>query len=421
MSKPAAKRDVDPRDAAFGARVAELRKSAKLTQQQLASALNGRSTGWMSQVERGIQPVRRFDVLQEIADALGVSTQVLDPNVPVHPHRTPETAPASNDLDGARTVISGHPAMGVLLGSETRTSAPVSELGEQVQEVWSLAHQGRHSEISNLVVDLVPELERVVRTVPDEERQDAYRHLSLAYQALSAAFSRQGDASASWTAADRGMAAAEMSGDVYLVGASVFRMAHAFIRLGLREQAEHAVADAIEALENYDNRLGELPQEGYSVLGSLHLVKALIHARSSQRAEAREEIALARQVANRLGEDRNDYDLEFGPTNVAIQAVSTAVELGDAGEAVDLGHAIDADSLSPERRGRLLMDLGRANAQRRRTGDAVACLLRAEEITPEVVQNHEAVRKAVRELMLVEGSKASPELKGLAERTGAME
>lgn len=37
-----------------------------------------------------------------------------------------------------------------------------------------------------------------------------------------------------------------------------------------------------------------------------------------------------------MGSDRDDFDLEFGPTNVAIQAVATSIELGDAGVALDI-------------------------------------------------------------------------------------
>ncbi|KPC68452.1 transcriptional regulator, partial [Streptomyces sp. NRRL WC-3753] len=109
-SKPTGK-DVDPRDREFGRRVAELRKDRGMTQQQLAAQLNGRTPSWMSQVERGIQPIRRFDLLRELANALGVSTQALDPGAPID---TPPAAAelVANDLDGARLVIAGHPALG---------------------------------------------------------------------------------------------------------------------------------------------------------------------------------------------------------------------------------------------------------------------------------------------------------------------
>ncbi|KPC95464.1 transcriptional regulator, partial [Streptomyces sp. NRRL F-6602] len=133
------------------------------------------------------------------------------------------------------------------------------------------------------------------------------------------------------------------------------------------------------------------------------------------------ELEQARQVAARLGEDRNDYNLEFGPTNVAIQSVAIAVDLGDAGEALDIGASIDAEALSPERRGRLLMDLGRAYAQRRKTPEAVECLLRAEEIAPETVRSHDAVRRAVKDLVLVNGVQIPENLSALADRIKALE
>ncbi|MEU5360256.1 helix-turn-helix domain-containing protein [Streptomyces albidoflavus] len=410
-SKPTGK-DVDPRDREFGRRVAELRKDRGMTQQQLAAQLNGRTPSWMSQVERGIQPIRRFDLLRELANALGVSTQALDPGAPID--ATPAAAElVANDLDGARLVIAGHPALGALLGTDT-TQPDLAALSAQVDEMWSLTHAARHSEVSDMVTALVPDLERAVRTASDADRSTAYKLLAHAYHALASAFARQGDSRAAWVAADRAVTAAEQSGDVYLVFAGIFRMVHAFVRLGSPAEAEHAVRGAIDALKAQ----GDLPPEGLSVLGSLHLAKALMHARSSQRTEARAEIEAARQVAERLGEDRNDYHLEFGPTNVAVQSVSTAVDLGDAGEALDIGHSINADALSPERQGRLLMDLGRAHAQRRETADAVGCLLRAEALSPEMVQNHTAVREAVHEMILVTGSKASRGLRELAVRTG---
>ncbi|MGH8897960.1 MAG: hypothetical protein ACRDZ4_13305 [Egibacteraceae bacterium] len=52
----------------------------------------------------------------------------------------------------------------------------------------------------------------------------------------------------------------------------------------------------------------------------------------------------AEVAAERVGNDRNDFHTEFGPTNVALHAVAVAVELGNAGDA--LRHASQID-LSP--------------------------------------------------------------------------
>ena len=48
-------------------RVAELRRQRGLSQRELGAAM-GRSESWVSQVERGVQPVERVAVLQTLAE-----------------------------------------------------------------------------------------------------------------------------------------------------------------------------------------------------------------------------------------------------------------------------------------------------------------------------------------------------------------
>ncbi|GGU62540.1 helix-turn-helix domain-containing protein [Streptomyces lavendofoliae] len=415
--------EVDPKDRAFGMHVQRLRKDRGLTQKQLATLME-KTDSWMSQVERGVQPVERMDVLQGLADALGVSVQQLRPGAPLPSDAasgTPTAVYKSNDLDEARRLISGHPAIGTLLGAVRPTpSKSLEELEAAVDEMWELTHAGEFADVSARLTDLLPDLEQTVRIVDQERSSAAYLLLARTYQALAAAFVRQDQADAAWVAADRAIWAAERSGDPLHVGAGVFRMVQAFVRLRQLQQAEHAAQTAIAPLEELDKQ-GGLTVEGVSVLGSLHLALALVQARSHNRAKAREEIEKARTLAQRIRQDRNDFNLEFGITNVEIQAVSTAVDLGDAGEALDIGLAVNADALSPERQGRLFMDLGRAYAQRRNVGEAVACLLQAEKLIPETVRTHVAARKAIKELVLVEGARATPELVALAERSDALE
>ncbi|MDT0412729.1 MULTISPECIES: helix-turn-helix domain-containing protein [Streptomyces] len=416
--KPTGK-DVDPNDRLFGKRVQKFRKERRRTQSELAAAL-GKTSSWMSQVERGVQPVQRVDLLQQLADELGVSVQQLRPGTSSDDPGSspPPTATFSNDLDETRRLISGHPALGVLLsGAASSPSRPVAALREGVDDLWGLTHAAHLAQVSSLAVELLPALEEAARTAPEKDRPELYLLLSRAYQALSAAFVRQDEAGAAWVAADRGVYAAERSGDPLHVCASVFRMVQAFVRLRSLGQAEHAARTAIDALE----REGSDAPDALSVLGSLHLALALVHARAGDRAEAKSEIARARAIATRLGETRSDFNLEFGPVNVEIQAVSTAVDLGDAGEALDIGLGIDAGALSPERQGRLLMDLGRAHAQRRHGGEALECLLRAEAIAPETIQTHQASRATIRELVLIAGPNAPRELIALAERADALE
>ncbi|MFI1104202.1 helix-turn-helix domain-containing protein [Streptomyces melanogenes] len=402
----------------FGAKVADLRKQRGLTQSELAAAI-GRTASWLSQVERGIQPVNRLDVLRLLADGLGVSLQVLQPDAPTaEPEPTPQAE--ANDLDQARLVLSGHPAVDVLLSPrEDFRPSTMNDLREACERIWDLTHTDQFAELSAALGPLVPRLERATRTAPQEYKAELHWLTARTYQALAAAFVRQNEADAAWVAADRAIREAELSGEPLGVFAGIYRLAHAFVRLKHLDQAEHATTMAVNALQRYVDDHEATPQH-QSVLGSLHLMLALIHARAGERTAARKEIERAREVAARLGEDRNDFNLEFGPTNVEIQAVSTAVELGDAGEALDIAEGLDASDLSVERQARLLMDLGRAHAQRRHFGDALNYLLKAEDLAPEMIHTHIAARDVIRELMLVAGRAASDELRALADRTDAL-
>ncbi|MFF9146154.1 helix-turn-helix domain-containing protein [Streptomyces sp. NPDC014861] len=401
----------------FGARVADLREQRGLTQKQLAAEI-GRTASWLSQVERGIQPVNRLDVLRLLADGLGVSVQELRADAPT---QAPVEEPAielPNDLDQARLVISGHPVPEVVLDPAGPGPANMEELQRSVDRVWELTHANEFAELSSTLGPLVPRIERAARTAPSEERGRLWGLLSRTYQALAAAFVRQDEADAAWVAADRAIRAAEESGSTLEVFASVFRLSQAFVRLKHLDQAEHSATTALNALERHYRETADEP-EALSVIGALHLALALIHARAGDRTRARQEMKRAREVAARLGEDRNDFNLEFGPTNVEIQAVSIAVELGDAGEAIEVGTELDTSSLSLERRARLKMDLGRAYAQRRQVGEALEALLDAEDLSPDLIHTHVAARETIRDLLLFAGRTTPPELKELADRADA--
>jgi hypothetical protein len=128
----------------------------------------------------------------------------------------------------------------------------------------------------------------------------------------------------------------------------------------------------------------------------------------------------ARDIAERIGEDRDDYGTEFGPSNVAVHTVGVAVELGDAGHALDLASDVDVSSLSPERRSRYLIDLSAAHAMRRQIGEALHDLEEAERIATEQTRTHRIAREVTRDLLQFSGIRPRPELRDLAERFGIL-
>jgi hypothetical protein len=129
---------------------------------------------------------------------------------------------------------------------------------------------------------------------------------------------------------------------------------------------------------------------------------------------------LARQAAEKIGGGRDDYGTEFGPVNVAIHAVSVAVDLGDAGHALDLARDIDYQALSPERQARHMIDLASAHAMRRQIGEAIHDLQQAEQLTLELTHAHHGARLVTRDLLQLSGLRPRSELRDLAERFGVL-
>ena len=128
----------------------------------------------------------------------------------------------------------------------------------------------------------------------------------------------------------------------------------------------------------------------------------MIAARRTHRHTALDRLNQAEQLAARLGHDGNHAWTAFGPTNVAIHAVSVAAELGDAGEALRLSHQVDPADLPPGligRRAQLHLDLAWACTQHRRDAEAVLQLLEAEHIAPQLIRFNPSVRDTITDLL----------------------
>jgi hypothetical protein len=105
------------------------------------------------------------------------------------------------------------------------------------------------------------------------------------------------------------------------------------------------LATARSAAAVLEPRVVDGPPELISIWGALNIAGAVAATRAALEDTARECMRNAEDAARRLDADRNDYHTEFGPTNVALHAVSIAVELGDAGEAIRRATRIDASKL----------------------------------------------------------------------------
>jgi transcriptional regulator with XRE-family HTH domain len=377
---------------ALGQKIAAERHRRGLSQPELARMVD-RSVAWVSQVERGVRKVDRMSVLEVLAAALDIPLAELAAEAPVVAAVTEEPPGAG----GLRLVLSGAYALRAML--DGRRTPALSTIRTKARKAWELTHAGRYTELTDLLHGLVPDLETAARTVAQAQRAEVFELMASTYQACSAALAKVSEPEAAWIAADRAMAAAERAGNPLLVAAGAFRLVFVFINARHYDQAEETARTAAEALQALADQ-GD-PQ-AMSLWGGLTLQRAVIAARVNDPDLAYGQLEEASQVAGRLGEGHNEYNTEFGPANVRLYEIAVAVELGDAGRALRAAAAVDTTGLSAERRARMLIDVARAHAQRRRVDDAVAALLQAEAITPEQVRSHALVRQLVSDLLTMQ-------------------
>ncbi|HEY6423271.1 MAG TPA: helix-turn-helix transcriptional regulator [Pseudonocardiaceae bacterium] len=397
-----------PNDAkALGRRVAFHRGKRGLSQKELAARIE-RSESWVSQVERGARRVDRMSVLEKLAETLEVPIADLVPELNVVAAAT-ERPYAATTLGLA---LSSSDALQAVLSD----AAPVDvdRLGTQAAQAWEFAHGSRYEDLSHLLGTLIPELEYAARKTIGVDRRRVCVAKAKAYHAAAGVLAKLGETAAAWVAVDRAITAAEDADDPLLMAEGAFRLA--IVLQGARrfDLAKRAAESAANAL----GRLIEAGEpEAVALRGALHLQLAVASARTNDGEQAYAYLALARDAAAQLGADRNDYNTEFGPTNVLLHEVNVAVELGDAGRAVRVATRADADRLSPERQARLLIDVARAYAQRRQPRLLVSTLRQAAQIAPEQVRTHRVVRELVEDALRADQGDV-PDLQELADYLG---
>jgi hypothetical protein len=138
--------------------------------------------------------------------------------------------------------------------------------------------------------------------------------------------------------------------------------------------------------------------------------------RDATRSTVRDFLDAANSASRRLGRDRNKLWTAFGPTNVAIHRVSTAMELGDVQIAIDLGPGLDTSAVPTERRVRHALEVSRALSSSNKREDALATVLDAEQLAPEQVRYHFLSRHLVQTWIRSQRGKPSHQLAGLAHR-----
>jgi hypothetical protein len=217
-----------------------------------------------------------------------------------------------------------------------------------------------------------------------------------------------------WMAADRAQVLATGSGDPLATAEAARNLAVLARKAGWHEQAMTIALTAAgsPALRGSDPRLAA---ERGLLIQSAAYTAACAGDRDQMREMTREAAAIAARMNGAVM--LRDHGGGFAPATVQLHTISAENYAGDPGAAVAASGQIAPASLpTTERRSRYWTDTARAHWTWGHREDSIQALLAAEYEAPQDIHARPAIRDLIRSLLI--SGRTSPELRGLAQRSG---
>jgi hypothetical protein len=296
--------------------------------------------------------------------------------------------------------------------SDSQPSRPASQLLAEAVELQDLRQACKFAEVGRRVAPLLYDLHAAAARGPGQ--RDALQAIVLACYSATSVLKDLGYTDLAWIIADRGAQAAQRLEDPLWIAAADFGRALVLLFcVGALQRAADIAARSADAVPT-------ATREGLEVRGTLLLAQAFAAATTGSGVgdAAFDE---AQQIAERTGQG-NAFSFMFGPANVALWRVTTALEAGDPNTAIQVARTVNPDMIpARSRRAQYLADYGRALAADRRIPEAVDLFHEAERLHPDYLRNDPLAREAVQGMLLqARGPAGDRNLRGLASRMGVV-
>ncbi len=362
-----------------GARIAEQRKLARLTQRQLADLLPY-SYSLLTQVECGARPATA-DFVAACAKVLSIDVTVLTGQPYVTELQRDRLAelvrPIRESLDlydlGPNPDLAARPADQLIAGAD--------QLCEEVRATH-LRNAARR------LPGLIAELTHTAWAAPSTERWQA---LASTYRTAHDISVKLGYYDLSAVALDRMAWAAERASDPCLGAVRQYMRALVYFREG-----EYRIGQRLVASGHNTVGQAKTTREALAVTGQLHLGGSVIAARAADVGAVVLHINEARKIAKRIGDASDVHWLSFGPSNVALHRMSAAVEMRRYDDALKQARKIKLPpQLATSRRAHFLIDQARTEMETGHTDSALKSLVEARRVAPEQTRYHPAARETI--------------------------
>jgi len=389
-----------------------------MSQQVFADRL-GKSKSWVDKVERGVRRLDKFSVVYEIADVLQLDVQLL---LGKDPQRRPDSINCIDqvEVEEIRAALERYDQISAYFHAPPEPPA-LPEMRKAVGHAWLTYQHAKYGVLARALPKLLRDAQAADTALAgNASSPDAAHLLGEVYQIASSTLRKLGECELAWLAADRSIAVAQRADDPLLAGTATYRVALALLSMG-------RARPALEVNVNIANRLatgdgdGASEPERQSVYGALLLQASMAAARIGDMATVRDLLAGAEEAARIIGSDQNHYWTSFGPTNVQLHRVATAVEMGEGRLAIDVHESMDIEAfvaLMPERRAHHYLDVARGYALVGDVSKASEMLLEGDRLAPSEIRCRPLAREVLSDILRRTRGAPPPPVAELAEHMG---
>lgn len=373
-----------------GQRLARLRARRRWTQARLATEA-GYSLAAIRAFEQGRRSLDRAAVVLAFAQALDCHpTEITGaPYVPVQADHDGQQAVAQ--VAGVRRALlrHGRPAR----PTEAEAAAvDLPDLHNRIAEANGYRQAAALTKSGDVLPQLLRDLQVASELTHGDQRREVFTLLASGYECAMQYLYKLGHTSDATLATERVLWASQETSDPLRVLAARWYDAGEFLSIGEHDEAGAIIDDALTEL----GTLGTSGPEAVSLRGAFHLKASLNLARATDTKAAVRHLKQAEAAADELGADRNDWQMQFGPTNTALWSVSLPVEMGRGREAVARAEQVRLPmGYSRERHSHFHIDRGRAYFYSGQREQALRAFLDAERLAPQATRAHAGVRETV--------------------------
>ncbi|MET8011227.1 helix-turn-helix transcriptional regulator [Streptomyces sp. NPDC005271] len=371
----------------IGARIAEERIRAHLTQRGLADRAHV-SLSILSKVESGNRPASPA-LVAACARALGIESSTLIGQPYTEELRVER-------FEAPLAAIRASLENWDIALDEAVPPRSLAEIKADVNHLGSLRRSAAYLGVATKAPVLIDELVEASHRYDGPDQERAHRYLAYTYRCVHDVSHKLGHIDLGNTILARMSYSAERSDDPYMVMLTAYLRAQSCFNTGRHEVGLRLMRRSLDEVEEAASA-GEVSALCFQ--GNLRLRSTMLAARSQDSDQAAAEWAEAKETADRLGRDTQNYVLSFGPTNTAIHQVAMHVELGNYGAAVRSAGGVrfsrEFNETYPDRVGHHFIDLSRAQFWTGDRSGAEASLHKARKAAPQQARFHPHARETV--------------------------